>query len=67
MKIASLAIALVGTLAVAAPILATPADAYVVRKSVHVHRGPFGHGCKTVRTVKNGIHGRRVIVKHVCR
>ena len=67
MKIASLALAAVGSLAIALPLLATPADAYVVRKTVTSHHGVFGHGCRTVRTVKQGFHGRQVIVRKVCR
>ena len=60
-------LAAVGCLAGTLAVTATPADAYVVKKVIHNHRGPFGHGCRTVRTVKNGFRGRRVIVRHVCR
>ena len=65
MKIAALAVALVGTLAVALPVVATSASAAVVRKTVTYHGGPY-HGCKMVRTVKRGPGGRRVVVRKIC-
>ena len=65
MKIASFALALAGSLALALPMVATPASADMVRKSVTYHGGPF-HGCKTVRVVKKGFGGRRVMVRKIC-
>ena len=43
---------------------ATSADAYVVKKVIHNHRGPFDHGCRMVRTVHGG---GRVVVRKVYR
>lgn len=66
MKLATLVLAAGAVLAAAAPI-ATPAGAEVVRKTVTMHRGAFGHGCRTVRTVHRGFGGRRVDVRRICR
>ncbi len=66
MKIASPALAVFGVLAIAVPTLVTSANAEVIRKSETIHRGGFGHGCKTIRTVKQGPGGRRVVVRKVC-
>ena len=57
-------LAAVGCLAGTVAVTATPADAYVVKKVIHNHRGPMGHGCRTVRTVRGG---GRVVVRKVCR
>ena len=65
MKLASLALATLGALAVTVPLAATPASAEIVRKSVSFHGGGF-HGCKTVRVVKQGFGGRRVSVRKIC-
>lgn len=56
----------VGCLAGTVVATSTPADAYVVRKDVRVHRRPDGAICRNVRVVKNGIRGRRVIHKRIC-
>lgn len=53
-----------GCLAGTVAITTTPADAYVVKKVIRDHRGPFGHGCRTVRTRHSG---GRVVVRKVCR
>ncbi len=66
MKRLTMILAAAGGLAVAMPAMTTPASAYVVRRVVTHHVGPFGHGCRTVRTVRNGFAGRRVIVRKVC-
>lgn len=57
-------IASVGCLAGTVALTATPADAYVVKKVIHGHHGPMGHGCRTVRTVHSG---GRVVIRKVCR
>ena len=60
-------LAAIGYTALALPMIATPASAYVVRKSVTMHHGPMGHGCRTVRTVKRTPMGKKVIVRKICR
>lgn len=64
MKTLIATLAAVGCLAGTAVMTATPADAYVVKKVIHNHRGPLGHGCRAVRTVHGG---GRVVVRKVCR
>ena len=63
MKKLLVTLAAVGCLAGTVAATSTPADAYVVKKVIRHH----GNGCRTVRTVKNGFHGRRVIVRRICR
>jgi ribosomal protein S11 len=67
MKTASIILAALGCMAVALPAMTTSASAYTVTRTVHGHHGVFGHGCRTVRTVVRGPHGKRVIVRKVCR
>ena len=66
-KLPLFAVAAIGSFAIFAATLSSPAAADVVRKTVVVHHGMIGHGCRTVRTVRQGFGGKRVIVRKICR
>ncbi len=62
MKTSTLLAAAAGCLALAMPMLATPAAAQGFRDHPR-----FGRACRTERTVKFTPFGRKVVVRRVCR
>lgn len=67
MRQLSLVAAIIGCAAFANAAALTTASAEVVSKTVTMHHGAYGHGCRTVRTVKHGMMGKRVVVRKICR
>ncbi len=67
MKSANL-ILVAGALVVGSMPVITPASAEMERKVIIKHDGGFDRGCRTMRVVKEGFGGHRVVtVKKVCR
>ncbi len=48
------------------PAMVAPAEAVVITKRVVVHRGIFGHGCRTVTTTRRGMMGTARVTRRVC-
>jgi hypothetical protein len=66
MKNLPLFVAIIGCLTAVETASVTSAEAVVVHRTVTMHHGPMGHGCRTVRTAVRGPHGKRVVVRRIC-